>query len=79
MNCREMTDFLMAYLDEELPAEQRQSFDEHLAACPPCIAYIETYRESIELGKAVCSPDDDPVPDDVPERLIQAILSARQR
>ena len=79
MNCREMTDFLMAYLEEELPAEQSRAFDEHLEACPPCISYLDSYRESVRLGKAVCTREDDPVPDDAPEALIQAILNARQR
>ena len=79
MNCREMTDFLMAYLDGELPAEQRTAFDEHLGECPPCIDYLESYRESVRLGKVVCTMDDDPVPDDAPEALIQAILAARSK
>ncbi len=78
MNCREMTDFLMEYLDGELPASQRTSFDEHLAACPPCVFYLDSYKESVQLGKAVCARDDDPVPEDAPEALIQAILSARE-
>ncbi len=79
MNCREMTDFLMTYLDDELPASQREAFEEHLEACPPCVRYLDSYRESIRLGKAVCARDDGPVPEDAPEALIQAILAARER
>ena len=77
MTCREMVDFLMAYLDGELPDDQRARFDAHLAACPPCVTYLETYRETVALGKAVCQRDEDPTPDDVPEALVQAILAAR--
>ena len=79
MNCHEMVDFLMAYVDDELPAAQREAFNEHLEACPPCISYVDSYRESVRIGKAVCERADGPVPDDVPEALIQAILVARQR
>ena len=79
MNCREMVDFLMAYVDEELPEAQRQAFDAHLGDCPPCISYLDSYRESVRLGKAVCQQEEGPVPDDVPEALIQAILAARER
>ncbi len=78
MTCRDLVDFLMAYLDEELPEAQRASFEEHLGMCPPCVAYLDTYRETVALGKAVCS-EDDSLPDDVPEALVQAILTARRK
>ena len=78
MTCRELFDFLMAYLEDELPPERREAFEAHLAICPPCVNYLDTYRETIKLGKAVCERDDDPVPDDVPEKLIEAILLARE-
>lgn len=42
MTCRELTDFLGAYLDGELSEKVRRRFDEHLAACPECSAYLET-------------------------------------
>lgn len=79
MNCREMVDFLMAYLDDELPSGQRSAFDAHLEECPPCIGYVETYREAVRLGKAVCEADDADVPSDAPEDLVRAILDARGR
>jgi len=79
MTCRDLADFLMAYLDDELPADQRASFSAHLGECPPCVAYLKTYEETVKLGKSVCSDPEGPVPDDVPERLIQAILSAREQ
>jgi len=78
VTCRELVDFLMAYLDDELPPGQREAFETHLGVCPPCVTYLDTYRETIKLGKAVCQRDDDPVPDDVPEALIAGILSARE-
>jgi len=42
MTCRELVDFLGAYLDGELSEKVRRRFDEHLAACPECSAYLET-------------------------------------
>ena len=72
-----MVNFLMAYLDEELSPEQRRVFDEHLEQCPPCVVYLDTYREATALGRSVCA-NDDPVPDEVPEELVQAILGARR-
>ncbi len=77
MTCQELTDFLMAYLDDELPDKERAVFEEHMGMCPPCVAYIESYKETVELGKAVCRADCDELPTDVPENLISAILASR--
>lgn len=77
MNCREFLDFLMAYLDDELPAAQRATLDGHLEDCPSCVTYLETYRETVRLGRAVCTDPEASVPDDVPDELIRAILDAR--
>jgi anti-sigma factor RsiW len=77
MTCGELIEFLMAYVDEELPAERRAVFDAHLAVCAACRRYLATYQEAVALGRAACSPPDAPVADDVPEDLVQAILAAR--
>lgn len=77
MKCREFTDFLMAYLDDELPAETRGSFEFHLHECQSCVNYLESYRATVALGRAACAEDAE-LPDDVPEGLVRAILAARK-
>jgi anti-sigma factor RsiW len=79
MNCREMADFLMAYLDGELPEAQRLKFEQHMAICPPCVAYLAGYKRTIDLGKEACTEPEGRIPDDVPEQLIQAIIAARSK
>jgi anti-sigma factor RsiW len=74
--CRELIEFLMGYLDAELPPEQRAAFDAHLRVCPPCRAYVDTYAEAIRLGKAAGVGE---LPATPPESLIRAILDARRR
>jgi anti-sigma factor RsiW len=78
MNCRELTEFLMAYLDGELPEDQRSSFESHLFGCQSCVNYLESYRATIQLGRAACA-DDGSLPSDVPEALVQAILAATRK
>ena len=78
MNCREFSDFLMEFLDSELPEAEAAAFRRHMADCPTCVTYLETYRETVRLGRVVCSDPDAPVPDDVPEELVAAILKARR-
>jgi len=78
ITCREFVDFLMAYLDGELPSGQRTTFEGHLDECPPCKTYLDTYRETVALGRGVCAREDADVPEDVPEALVLAILAARE-
>ncbi len=80
MNCREFTEFLDEYLFGNLPAEERAVFEMHLAECPWCVAYLDSYGKTIQLEQAAfASPPDAPPPADAPEELIQAILRARSR
>jgi anti-sigma factor RsiW len=76
MTCREFVEFLMDYHNGEVSPEQRRVFEEHLAECDNCVAYLQNYRETIRLGRGVFGRPEDPVPADVPEDLVQAILAA---
>ena len=77
MTCREFAEFLMQYLSGELSPAERYVFDEHLAGCPDCVAYLRTYKETIRLELAAFGDPASPVPDKVPEDLVRAILAAR--
>ena len=52
MTCREFVDFLDDYLARRLELTHREEFNDHLSGCPPCVAYMHSYQESIRLGKA---------------------------
>ena len=80
MNCREFTEFLHEFLFGNLPAAERAEFEKHLAECPWCVAYLDSYRKTIQLGQAAFTTTKDASPPgDAPEELIQAILQARAR
>jgi anti-sigma factor RsiW len=80
MNCREFTEFLHEYLFGDLPAAERAEFEKHLVECPWCVAYLDSYRKTIQLEQAAfAAAEDAPPPADAPEELIQAILQARPR
>jgi len=80
MNCREFTEFLHEYLFGNLPTHERVEFENHLAECPWCVAYLDSYQKTIQLARtAFVSPEGAPPPADVPEELLQAILRARSR
>lgn len=77
LTCRELIDFLAAYLDGELAPEVRALFEVHLSLCPDCVQYVASYRETIRLGKQACEPDAE-LPADVPPELVDSILAARR-
>jgi anti-sigma factor RsiW len=78
MTCKEFIGFLHEYLEGELPASERALFEEHLALCVSCVNYLSNYRDTMRLAKASVRESDEPVPDEVPEELISAILAARK-
>lgn len=77
MKCKEITDFIMAYLDNELEVETRRTFEYHLGKCPACVTFLDSYKRSISLGReAFTCPENRPASAHVPEGLIKAILEA---
>lgn len=79
VTCREFVEFLDDYLAGRLSAVQVDEFNHHLSACPPCVIYMRTYRDSSALVKAALGRAGDDVLDSVPEELVAAILAARQK
>ena len=77
VTCREFADFIADYLSIDLPAESRREFDRHLEVCPNCVKYLRSYEETVKLGRRAFDDDDAPVPEIVPEELVQGVLSAR--
>jgi anti-sigma factor RsiW len=52
MSCQELVELVTDYLEAALPAEERGRFEEHLAQCPPCRAYLVQMRQTIgALGR----------------------------
>lgn len=78
LDCRQVLDFLAAYLDGELSEQERSDFDAHLAFCPDCVRYLDSYRETARLGAAAYD-DAEATASSVPESLVQAVLASRRR
>lgn len=77
MTCREFIEFLMSYVDEELPVGQREEFDRHVSICPSCRAYLDGYRKTLAMEREL--RECDRLPENVPEDLVQAILKAKAK
>ncbi len=79
MTCREFVDFLADYLDGQLAPSTRTEFDFHLSRCPSCVAYMNTYGSTRQLARVAMTMPDGPVPAEVPEELVEAVLAAHRR
>ena len=75
LTCRDLAEFVADWVEGELEPTERARFDAHVAECPDCATYLRTYSDTIRLAKDAHA--DDPVPADVPEDLVRAILDAR--
>lgn len=76
ITCVEFENFVLSYLEGELSAKQRSVFEWHLRLCAECREYLAAYQRSLEIGRAVLNSPNDPVPQDVPEDLIKAVLDS---
>ncbi len=52
LTCRGASDLLVHHFDHGLRLLERASFFSHLALCASCRAYVDSYRTTIELGRA---------------------------
>lgn len=79
LTCRELIDFLRDYLEGELSSEETARFEHHLRLCPACVSYLQTYQETVRLGREAFQEPEGRVPEEVPEELVRAVLDARSR
>ncbi|MFT5712473.1 MAG: anti-sigma factor RsiW [Alphaproteobacteria bacterium] len=78
ITCKEFEDFVQLYFEGELSDKQRSVFELHLRLCRECREYLAAYKRTQEITATVLASPKSPVPDDVPEDLIKAILEARK-
>ena len=79
ITCRQFEDFLIDYLEGELPDRQKFVFELHLKVCRSCRDYLAAYKRAAEVSTAVLSGEvADPDLPELPEDLIKAVIDARQ-
>ena len=77
ITCEEVITFLLDYLTHELSTEEQAEFDRHLAICPSCQAYLETYKQTVRLGREAMRDELVPAPPALGAALVRAIVKAR--
>ena len=69
LSCRQVSDFLARYLDDELDPPLRRRFERHLAMCANCTALLQQYRATVELVRRSGAELPDP-----PAELVERTL-----
>jgi hypothetical protein len=47
--CQEMVELVTEYFEDRMPVEDRLRFEQHIAVCGPCHAYLRQMRETIRM------------------------------
>jgi hypothetical protein len=74
IECRQIAELLGDYLDGTLPGHTQQLIDFHIDGCPPCVAFINTYRGTIGAARTL---GDVPIPAELKKRLLAVLKSDR--
>ena len=69
VTCREVVELLSDYLDDAMPAPDRERLEAHLAQCDGCSAALEQLRETIRVTGTVSEGE-------VPSSQLDAIRTA---
>ena len=51
--CREITDLLLDYMTGELDSETVSAFEDHLRLCPDCVAFLNTYKKTVQVTRSL--------------------------
>jgi anti-sigma factor RsiW len=73
--CQGLVDLLCDFLEGDLGPEEGQELERHTEECPPCMAFLNTYRKTAEICRNL-SPSD--IPSDLKERLKRLSESRRR-
>jgi anti-sigma factor RsiW len=75
LECRQIADLLGDYLDGTLPKRTRDLLEWHIEACPPCVAFVNTYRGTVNAAAKFREVE---IPAELKQRLL-AVLRATRR
>ena len=74
MECRRIAELLGDYLDGTLPNETRELLEWHIDSCAPCVAFVNTYRGTVNAAKKLREAA---IPPELKQRLL-SVLRSRQ-
>ena len=61
--CKECIDLLFDYFEGSLEQKSKNSLEEHFQDCPPCIAFLNTYKSTTLLCRDTLNQNE--IPDEI--------------
>lgn len=65
--CKECIELLCDYFEGALDSTTASSLEEHFKDCPPCVSFLETYRQTSDLCRQTLKQEE--IPEPVQEKL----------
>ena len=76
IECRQIAELLGDYLDGSLPRETRELIDFHIDGCAPCVAFLNTYKGTVDAARKL---PEVPIPPELKKRLLTVLKSTQPR
>ncbi len=76
LRCRDIGGLLHDYLEGELEPEVRRQLDAHLADCPGCLSFVNTYRHTVSVARDLRCEE---MPPELREKLRAFIAQTARR
>lgn len=70
LECRKIAELLGDYLEGTLPKHTAELLEWHIDGCPPCVAFINTYRGTVNVTRAL---RDVTIPPELKSRLLRVL------
>jgi len=78
VDCKDLFAALSQYLDKELPAADCAAIEAHIAACAPCVEFVNSLKRTVELCRTSGTPSEPlPLPEEVRKQLLEAYQRSR--
>jgi anti-sigma factor RsiW len=74
LECRQIAELLGEYFDGTLPSHTRELLEFHIDGCPPCVAFVNTYRGTIAATRRL---PETPMPTELKKRLLNVLREQR--
>lgn len=73
--CKEITDLIIDYLTGHLDSNTASAFEKHLHLCTDCVAFLETYKKTVQATQSLRYED---IPPEM-ERRVRRFLQKKTR
>jgi anti-sigma factor RsiW len=70
IGCPECIELLADYIDGSLPKDQTALLEWHLDGCPPCVAFVNTYRGTVDAARRLREHPETKLPAELRQKLI---------